>query len=105
MKNFNKNLQSGYSIIEIFVVTAIIIVLSGVVLTTFINFRKVKALERDTELVVEVLREARMRTLASKSDSQYGVHISSAKLTIFTGLAIARAHRQTKIIVLAKMTI
>lgn len=54
-------------------------------MTTFVAFRKNAALNKDTETVIETLRQARSETLSSQNASQYGVHISATKITVFTG--------------------
>ncbi len=77
--------NSGFTLIELIVVLIIIFVLSLIILTTFTNFRKNQALEKDTELVVQVLRQARNQTLSSKNSTVYGVHFTAPQVTLFTG--------------------
>ena len=78
-------LKSGFTILELALVVAIIAVLSVIVINTFINFRKNQALEKDTEIVVQVLEQARNQTLSSKNSSVYGVHFTAPKITLFKG--------------------
>jgi prepilin-type N-terminal cleavage/methylation domain-containing protein len=80
-------IQRGFTVIELLVSLGIIIVLSAVIITTFIQFKKNQALSKDTETVVEVLSQARNQTLSSKNSSAYGVHFASNKITLFTGNA------------------
>lgn len=78
-------LNSGFTLVELFISLAIIAVLSIVVSTMFIDFRKNQALDKDTDTIVETLRQARNQTLSSKNASAYGVHITSTKVILFTG--------------------
>lgn len=79
--------KNGFTLMEILITIAIVALITGIILTTFVEFRQNKALEMDSKVVVEVLREARSRTLTSKNASQYGVHFSASapQITLFTG--------------------
>ena len=77
--------NSGVTMIEFIGVFAILVILSTVTLTTFIHFRNNQSLDKDTETIVETLEQARNQTLSSQNASQYGVHITSSKVTLFTG--------------------
>ena len=78
-------LQSGFSVIEIFIVVGILALLTGIIFGTFVSYRKSEALNKDTETIIEVLRQARSQTLSSQNASQYGVHFETGKVTLFTG--------------------
>lgn len=84
---FGVSLQSkrGFTFIEIMIVLGILGLLSAIIFSTFISLRKSQALDKDTEIVAEVLTQARSQTLSSQNASQYGVHIASAGITLFTG--------------------
>lgn len=75
----------GFTVIEILVVVGILAVLTAIVFATFVQFRKHQALEKDTELIVEVLSQAHAQTLSSQNSSQYGVHFSASQITLFAG--------------------
>ncbi|MBA3733347.1 prepilin-type N-terminal cleavage/methylation domain-containing protein [Patescibacteria group bacterium] len=81
----NKKLKKGFSIIELLMSLAIIGLLTTIILTSFVSFRKNQSLSKDTETIVETLRQARNQTLSSKNSSNYGVHIESSKIVLFTG--------------------
>ena len=78
-------LKSGFTILELAIVIAIMATLSAIIISTFISFRKNQALEKDTEIVVQVLEQARNQTLSSKNSSVYGVHFTAPKITLFKG--------------------
>lgn len=76
----------GFTLIELIIVLGIIAVISGIISSTFIESRRVQAVDRDAETVVEVIRSARSKTLSSQNASVYGVHIDSTSVTLFAGL-------------------
>jgi prepilin-type N-terminal cleavage/methylation domain-containing protein len=80
-----KNLRSGFSILEMLVVLTILSLVTIIIVNVFASFRKSQALDKDTETIVEVLRQARSQTISSINASQYGVRITSSKATLFTG--------------------
>ncbi len=79
--------QRGFSAGELIVVLGVMFLVAGIILSSFVTFRKNQALVMDTDTVVEVLRQARNQTLSSKDSSVYGVHFASTKITLFTGNA------------------
>jgi len=77
--------RAGFSVIEIVIVLAIMTLLLGMGLNTFITYRKTQAFQKDTETVVEILNQARAQTMASKNATQYGVHFATSTVTLFAG--------------------
>lgn len=77
--------KRGFSAIELIIVLSIFGILAVIILSGLVNFRKHHALARDTELVVELLNQARNQTISSKNLTQYGVHFASTTVTVFTG--------------------
>ena len=76
---------SGFTLVEILFVLAIILILLTLVVSGFASFKKSEALDLDKQMVVETLEQARDQTLASYNASQYGVHFASSSITLFTG--------------------
>ncbi|MES2436477.1 MAG: prepilin-type N-terminal cleavage/methylation domain-containing protein [Patescibacteria group bacterium] len=81
---FNKN-KKGFSLIELIIVLAIISILTSIIITGLSSFNRKEALEKDTQVVVDMLRQARSQTLASHNASQYGVYFATSSITLFTG--------------------
>ncbi len=77
--------KNGFTILELLLVISIMSILSAIVLTTYVDFRRHESLSKDTETVVQVLNQARNQTISSRNQSVYGVHIASSTITIFTG--------------------
>lgn len=78
-------MQKGFTLIEMLVVIAIVSIISTIVFGSFTVFKSAQGLDKDTEMVVEMLRQARSQTLISKNATVYGVHIASTTATLFTG--------------------
>jgi prepilin-type N-terminal cleavage/methylation domain-containing protein len=76
--------KNGFTLIELVIVLAIIAILSAIVVTGFSSFRNAQAFDRDVEMIVSFLNEARTQTLSSKNASAYGVHFASTAATLFT---------------------
>ena len=73
------------TLIEVVVCAAIVVVIAGIALYNFSGYRQRQATDNaDTELVA-LLQEARSRTVAGDSQSQFGVHLSAAGATLFSG--------------------
>lgn len=78
-------MKKGFTLFELLVVIAIIGILVTIIVTALPRFGKVQALDRDAEVVMEILHQAHSQTLSSHNDTQYGVHVGSNTLTLFTG--------------------
>ncbi len=78
-------MKKGFTILELLIVLGIMALLVGVIFSAFINVRKGNALQNDTDVIVETLRQARSQTLSSQNQMQYGVHLASTQITLFTG--------------------
>jgi prepilin-type N-terminal cleavage/methylation domain-containing protein len=75
----------GFTLIEIVLALAIMLILAGIILISFATLNRTQALDRDTETIVQVLRQAQSQTLTSKNAMQYGVHFASSTATLFSG--------------------
>jgi prepilin-type N-terminal cleavage/methylation domain-containing protein len=84
-------IKRGFTMVELLIVVAIAILLSAVVFSSLLSFRKNQALEKDTELVVQLLNQARSQTLSSKGATVYGVHFASSQVILFSGSTYAAA--------------
>lgn len=81
---------------EILIVVAILSLLAVVVISGFISLRKQTALDSAGENIMSVLNEARSKTLASKDDSEYGVHFETDRIVLFKGDVFSAADPDNK---------
>lgn len=86
---------------EVLIVIGIMGILLVISVSTFSLFNKTQALDKDADLVVESLEEARSQTLSSQNASQYGVHFSANKITIFSGTTYSSSNSSNRDFLLA----
>jgi prepilin-type N-terminal cleavage/methylation domain-containing protein len=75
----------GFTLIEILLVIAILVILVSVTLPKFAEMRAHQVLRAAVEDITSVLNKARSQTLASLESSEYGVHFEADSVTIFKG--------------------
>lgn len=75
----------GYTIIEILIAVAIVLILTTVVFQGITSFRESNDLARAADIVYDTLNKARALTLASKEQSVYGARLASSTITLFKG--------------------
>jgi prepilin-type N-terminal cleavage/methylation domain-containing protein len=85
MRNTMKIFKGGFTLIEILVVLAIIVLIALVILPPFSSIRENQTLNNTVENVVSALNRARSQTLASLDSSEYGVRFEPEQVIIFKG--------------------
>ena len=84
-KNNKKN-KTAFSVIEILVAIAILLVVGGVSVTSFLNWRSEKNIDSAADITLSVLEEARNLTINAYGGNQFGVYFGSDdRLVRFTG--------------------
>ena len=78
--------QRGFTLIEIVIAIAIVIMLGSISLTSFRASRNVRDLSTSAQNVLETIRRAQSKTLAGENDSSWGVHIQSDRIILFEGI-------------------
>lgn len=83
------NKKRGIALIELIVVIGILAILVGISATAFLFLRKKTDLDSSTQEIINMLRIAREKTIASEQASQYGVYfddtISPHQYILFKG--------------------
>ena len=64
---------------------AVIAIVSGIFVSSFSSFRSAQDLAETQANIIGIINDARARTLASDSNSNYGVHFETAKTVLFKG--------------------
>jgi len=78
-------MNKGYTIIEILIGIAIMIILIGAVGIPFKQLNNRQSLVKETAHIVSILGHARSQTLSSKGGVQHGVHLESTRVVLFRG--------------------
>ncbi len=81
-KSYNLKAIQGFTLVEILIAVAIIVLITAVIIWPFAAFRNAKLLDGAAEDIISLLDEARTRTLSSDGAIQYGVYFESAKITL-----------------------
>lgn len=79
----------GFTLIELLVIIGILIILTMIAVPVFRSFQKESDLTNSTEEIINTLRLAQNKTLASEKNSQWGVYFSTSttphQYTLFKG--------------------
>lgn len=76
---------NGFTAIEILIVIAIIAVILATVIPSLMTFRRNSVLNTETQEVVTLANRARLLSVSSKNDQQFGVHFETGKAVLFQG--------------------
>ena len=90
-------LQYGFTMLEVMIVVAIVALLSAIAMYGSFNFARSSETQAAADNVIAALSEARSLTLASKNDSQYGVHLETGQVVLFSGAIYSSANQNNKI--------
>jgi len=77
--------MKGFTLVETLTVIFIIIVMILISVYAFVSLQKKSGLDATVEQLINVIRTAQSRTLASEGASQYGVYFESSQYTLFKG--------------------
>src|SRR3989338_1237256 len=72
--------MGGFTVIEIILVLVILLVLVTISIPNFVFFLESANLDNNTEEFVGILRTAQNKTLASESNSKYGIYLDTSVL-------------------------
>jgi len=84
--------DAGFTLIEILIVTAILVILFGMGLFMSFDFYRSFLIHSERDLLVGVLEKARNRAMNNIGESPHGVHITSSSYILFQGTAYASAN-------------
>lgn len=75
----------GFTLLEIIISIAIFSVILATVIPSLMTFRRSSILNTETQEVVTLANRARLLSVSSKNDQQFGVHFESGKVVLFQG--------------------
>ena len=78
IKNLKVQKSSGFTFPELLVIVAILVILTGLAVPTFLHFREESDLNNSAEEIINILRMAQNKTLASEGASQWGVYFATS---------------------------
>jgi prepilin-type N-terminal cleavage/methylation domain-containing protein len=79
-------MRKGVTFVELMVVIGVLAVVFAIAVPSFIFFQKGSSLDNDAEQIINILRLARSKTLASEDSGQYGVYFQPpGQFTLFKG--------------------
>ncbi len=82
MKYFTR---SGFTALEIVIVISILGVLIATIIPSFVTFRQKSILNTETMELLTTINRARLLSVSSKNDNQFGVYFESGKIVLFQG--------------------
>lgn len=75
----------GFTLIEISISLFIMLLIFGLAVFSYSDFRVKSSLDSTAQEIITNLRIARSKTLASENSSSYGIHFDSASYVLFPG--------------------
>ncbi len=79
------NNNRGFTLIEVLLSVMIISLLVGLSMPVYQSFQSRNDLDVNTQSVAEMLRRAQSYARSGNSDTTWGVHLTTGKLTLFAG--------------------
>ena len=75
----------AFTVVEALISVAILALLATFIVSGLSSYRETAALDQAVDEALELLREARARTLASEGGRSFGVYFASTSATLFPG--------------------
>lgn len=77
--------HKGFTLLELLFAVAIVSFIATIFIRPFSQFQKEQLLRKETDTVAALLGKARVNTIASINNRQYGVHFATSSATLFEG--------------------
>lgn len=77
--------RRGFTALELLIVIAILGILLATIVPSFLNFRRYSILNTETQELVTIINRARLLSVSSKNDQQFGVHLDAGNVVLFQG--------------------
>lgn len=90
----------GFTLVELLITIAIILILAGLVVSNIGTFVQGQALNNGVDETIALINEARSRTLAGENGDEYGVHLQSDKAVLFVGPTYSSSASTNKVVTL-----
>lgn len=103
--HFSTKSGAGFTLIEFLIAFAVVAILFALAQSAFLQFIRTGALDREARTVVSIVEDARVRTIFSEGDTQYGVHFSTDEVVLFEGTTYSESDPDNEIQRLRRVTI
>lgn len=88
-------IKRGFTVIEMLVVIAILVVLAGVSIAFLLPQKQTATVDRDAQNALTYLQRARNQSLSSVDNSSFGVNFASTSAAFFKGTSYGAAGVQS----------
>lgn len=78
-------INRGLTFLELTISVGILALLLVIIVPSFMDFRRNSILNTETQNVITLVNKARMSSMSSKEDFQYGIHFDADKVVLFQG--------------------
>lgn len=89
-------ISRGITVAEILVSVTVLAIITVMVIIALGNFRTSQAMNDAEERIVTLFDEAKSKTIASENLSQYGIHLESNSVVLFSGATYVTAASSNK---------
>lgn len=89
----------GFSLLEIIIVIAIIVLVATIIVIPFSQFRNRQTLDGAAEEFSSLIALARAKTMSSEGNARYGIHFTSSSASLFQGASFPGDNESANIVV------
>jgi type II secretory pathway pseudopilin PulG len=97
--------SKGYTIIELLVVLAVIIIATAVVMSGFRNYAKYQEYNQAVTAVRAVLQDAKLKARSSEGGQAHGVKVLSGSIIVFPGTTYSALNSANKTTTFTNVTL
>ncbi|MBD3280812.1 prepilin-type N-terminal cleavage/methylation domain-containing protein [Candidatus Dojkabacteria bacterium] len=88
-KQYKYNSESGFSLIEVLLVVALIAMAAGISATLYTDYQTRNELDLTAQKVTQAIRTAQTNAQSMKNNSTWGVYVTNNEITVFEGVDYA----------------
>lgn len=75
----------GVTFLELTISVGILAILLVLIIPSFMDFRRKSILNTETQNIITLVNKARLYSMSSMEDTQYGIHFETGKAVLFQG--------------------
>lgn len=93
-------MNKGFTIIEIIITVAILLVITTLTLIALNTFRENQSFKNAVNETISLINQARSKTLSSQDFSQYGIHFELSRVVLFKGTTFSEPNPNNIVLIL-----